>query len=246
MLLRDLGTRVLEDYVGGCERAAWYKLNNQPETNPRKDRLVRAENLSEPIRNMYVDNIRKAVHVDMAPLSWAIQIPGSPEAVVLDVDVIARDRDANGDPYGIIIHIGGGIAFRNEVFGTKYSAAHPKDQDIIQAEMAMAVCPMQLTRIELLYIDRGMMDDITHVVRRRIVTADTVHRFLETVGGKDLPSASYEKDWSSQEKVARLYADKKITKEKYETFKTSHVGGDWQCTYCTFRDKCYNDDRSFR
>ena len=239
-----MGTRVLDEYIGGCEREAWYKLNGTQETNPRKDRLVRSDILSPVIKSIYIANIKKTITIEQESMTFKVQFSESDPSLQVTIDAIAKDTD--GSIFGIMIHIGGGIAFRNEVFGTKYSSGNPKDQDIIQTEMALVLCPIQMDRIELLYIDRGMMDDITHAVKRRMMTTASVQRFLSSVGGKDIPSPSYEKDWTNMEKVARLYADKRISKDKYETFKTSHVGGDWQCLYCPFLGKCYDDDRSLR
>lgn len=245
LLLRHLGTSVLGDHMGGCQRAGWYRLHNVQETNPRKSRLVRAEVVNDAVKNLYLSNIARTVRDVQLGFTWPVAIPGGNWNAQFQIEALAPEGN---ELYGIIIRMGGGFAFRNEVFGTKYSKGRPKESDVLQAWVILATCPLPLTRVEILYVDRGMMDDVTYVIPRAEVpiTSQTVQEVLATIGGQDMPACSYEKDWTNAERVARLYADKKITKEKYENFKNSNIGGDWQCEYCEFRDKCYADDRTFR
>lgn len=137
--------------------------------------------------------------------------------------------------------------FRNEVFGTKYKGGTVKSQDWVRVSMMLSTCPYELAGIEIIYVDRGMMDHISYMVKQGAEPGAAAVQELQVILQQgELPPASYEKDWTNPERVAKLLADGRITKTSYEEYKKSGTGGDWQCRTCPYLKQCYNDSRVMR
>lgn len=240
--LRDLGLDALGDHIGACARASWYKANEVAETNPARDHLVKAEHVDLTIRNLYLENIAKVVQNLETPFAWTVPVLETNASFTFELHGLARDNEGT---FGILIRTGGGYAFHNEVFGAKNSGGSIKDGDLVAAWAAILFCPRAINRVEVVYVDRATMEDVTHVVRAPVPpTPEDFRNFMTAVTQRTvLPDPEYEKEWSDIERVARLYADRRISKDKYTTFKETGEGGDWQCNYCPWLTRCFDDDR---
>lgn len=195
--------------------------------------------MDQAIRQLYLESLRKVVRVVKEMAGW--QVPFGNEAFEGTVHSLVAEGEGH---YAVMIRSGGGFAFRNEVFGTKSGPGSIKDLDLVEAWAILTFYPTALDRVEVVYVDRGLMDDVTHVIKPPApIPREVLLEFMQAAAAQALAPCSYEKQWTSLERVARLYANKKITKEKYMTFKETGDGMDWQCAYCPFLQRCINDDR---
>lgn len=232
---KDLGAKLLDGWEGACARASWYKAHDVPETDPPAVRYTRCQLLDEKVKELLLPGAK--------PFGWEVAIPGSTKTFTLRLDHVSEEGIG---VVGCLLIPGGGIAFRNEVFGTSYKAGGIKTQDWVRVAMMLSSCPLELAAIEVIYVDRGMMDHVGYLVKKGEGPGKfSIESFLTLVSGT-LPSPSYEKEWSDTERVAKLYADKRITKGVYEEFKKTGNGGDWNCRYCVHFKKCCDDDQVAR
>jgi hypothetical protein len=243
--IKDIGIDYLGERLGGCQRALWYQINDVAPTDEEKDHLVVADYLNEPIKKVLLDKIAKVVRPFIVePYGWYIPTGNRNIWCYLDGIVINPTSDVCT---GILIFVGSGYGFRSEVFGTKQKAGAIKDNHLVQAWTTMLLFPdsgprrKTLDKIEVIYYDRGQLDAVSYVVDSCPIQRSDIIQSIATASGPNTPSPSFERVWSSREKVARLYASKKLSKEKYETWMESGIGGDWQCQYCPFLTQCTKD-----
>lgn len=233
--LRDIGFSYLGEYMGGCHRAAYYKVIEESETNPAARRLVISRHIDLKIRDLYIDMIQRASKVLHTRVEWTI---GEKQAC-FNLDCIYKDNKAM---VGVMIFTGSGYGFRSEVFGSKKTAGHPKTDHMAMVWSALATCPFPLQRIELLYIDRDRLDEAAYTVSTTPIDSKVVTDFINSLWNtRTLPPCSYQKIWMNREQVAKLYANKEISKAKYEAWMATQDRGDWHCEYCPFRKRCEED-----
>lgn len=236
--IQDIGIDYLGERLGGCSRALWYKVNGVTLTNDEKDHLVVADHVTKVIKDMVLDKIRKVVRpLIVEPYAW--NIPTGQNHIWCYLDGLIKEENTMT---GILIFSGSGYGFRTEVFGTKLKQGSIKDGHLVQAWATMALFPMlpmrTLDKVEVIYYDRGQLDAISYVVNSCPIEKRDFIQSVADATGPIIPVPSFERVWTSREKVAKLYASKKISKEKYETWMESGIGGSWQCQYCSHLDRC--------
>lgn len=241
--VRDIGVDYLGERIGGCSRTLWYHVNDIAPTNEEKDHLVVAEHISETIKKIVLDKIQRVIRpLTIEPYGWYVPIGNKNMWCYLDGIIQSKITDT-----GILIFTGSGYGFRSEVFGTKYKPGSPKDTHLVQAWATIALFPEsktnhKLDKIEIIYYDRGQLDAVSYIIDSCPIEKRDIIQSMVDASGPNIPAPSFERVWSSREKVAKLYASKKISKDKYETWMESGIGGDWQCSYCLMHDKCKQDD----
>lgn len=225
------------EHLGACLRASWYKSKGYKRTNPEKPHLALARDINE----LLVSRLVSAMDVggleqQDARKTWAI--PTIDNFMHASLDHIYMDIDGL---VGVFVHSGSGYGFQSEVFGSKTKAGQIKQDHLVECWGAMLFYPEKLSRIDVIYIDRGTLETICHSVTNCPVDKKVFIQNLIELSGNDLPAPSYKKQWSSKEEVAKLYAEKKISKARYETWIDTRIGGDWHCEYCPFLDQCISD-----
>ncbi len=249
--IRDVGVDYINGRLGGCSRSLWYRINDITETNKEKDHLVIADHITASIKKILLEKIQRVIRpLSIEPYGW--YVPTEKRNIWCYLDGMITAGIDVPTVQGVLIFTGSGYGFRAEVFGTKTknitTAGSIKEGHLLQAWITMLLFPEKLGKIdsiEVIYYDRGQLDAISYMVDSCPIDKKDVIQSIVTSSGPSIPTPSYEKQWKSRELVAKLYARKKITKEKYETWMESGVGGDWQCQYCQFLDQCKKDDGSY-
>lgn len=224
----------------------WYKINQQPPTNPERRHLTFARKVDDKIRDVIINQMlfRPELGVTMweseVPLEWTIPTMWNNALIFMNLDAIYKDGD---QMVGVLIFCGSGYGFQSEVFGTKNKEGQIKQDHLILAYASLLFCPKKLNRIDILYVDRGSLNEMKcfSVFTSPIEKKDLIQAIVDSTG-TTMPQCSYTKTWTSKEAVAKLYAEKKISKARYEAWIDTHIGGDWHCEYCPFLDRCTQDD----
>ena len=173
---------------------------------------------------------------------WAIEPEGGGKLDVKLDYMYKQDKHI----VGVIMFTGSGYGFRAEVFGTKFKDGAVKVDHLVQCWTILSTSPLPLAQLEVIYVDRDRGDDLSYVVTPAEVpiTRGDIDSFITTSVQPEIPSCSYKKQWTNAEEVAKIYAEKQISKARYQTWKDSGIGGDWHCEYCPFLKRCEEDDET--
>jgi len=234
---RDLGCDILGDHIGACARATHYKKIGADITNPPADRLIVARQIGTLIKDLYIERIKRAVDIAEAPYEWTWDSSIGPVKLKLDA-VYKEDNPGIHGTFliGVMIFTGSGYGFRSEVFGSTHKQGGVKDGHMVQCWATMLTSPLPLKRIDVIYVDRDRLDEAMYMVGRPDFDITEFETFTQKA--VSLPPCDYEKQWTSREHVAKLYAEKKISKKKYEAWMDTSIGGDWICDYCPYLQLC--------
>jgi hypothetical protein len=216
-------------------------VNGSTITNEEKDHLIVADYIDTAIKGIVFEKIQRVIRpLSIGPWSWSIPTGKWNITCRLDGIIVNENKHATG----ILIFTGSGYGYRSEVFGSKTKSGSIKDNHIIQAWATLSLFPDAgpdpkiLDKIEVIYYDRGQLDAVSYVVDSCPIEKRDFIQSIVDATGPGIPGPSFERVWTSREKVAKLYASKKISKEKYETWMESGIGGSWQCQYCPYLTKC--------
>lgn len=237
---KDVGVDYLGEHAGGCSRAGYYRAHDATETNPQADRLTVARHVHNKIVDLYVGRMMKVTAQFLGGIiDWRIE-PESGGSLDMKLDYMYKEEK---QIVGVIIFTGSGYGFRAEVFGTKFKEGSVKVDHLVQCWTILTTSPLPLARLEIVYVDRDRGDDINYVLlpSQVPITKEDIDTFITTSVQQELPPCSYKKQWTNAEEVAKIYAEKQISKARYQTWKDSGIGGDWHCEYCPFLKRCEED-----
>lgn len=180
-----------------------------------------------------------------------------------EIDVVIRDPQT-GELILVECKTYYGYEATKELCGNpkKGIVGQPKDQNLLQILIYLYLHQHIFARGKLIYIDKTCKDhaefDITlskegdntypiinGVVKRRFSVEQILERYQKLEDHVDtniLPDRDFELVYST-DKIEKLFAEKKISKTKYEKWQKKGTPiGDWNCNYCRYKIECYGLD----
>lgn len=241
--------------VGGCLRKVFWQHKGVKETNPMTARGARICAVGRMVEKFEVEQYKEMG-------IWRdnnVKFINSKYNVSGEADCIIWDAELKG-LRGVEIKSGYDYKFRTEVIGTPTKPGKPKPEHLLQTMLYVDYFKFPFT---LAYFDRGnaaraeydiiLNSDGTPSINGRklsngISIPGCVARFKELEGHiKDntLPRRDFQIRYS-KDRIEELSNTRRLRKKQSEEFdKNKDLDiGDWQCSYCDYKDYCWKDDKN--
>lgn len=248
---------------GGCHRAIFYRMKKVSKTNPITNYARWTHKLGKALETEHVDLLKrmglfKANNVKF----WLSELSMSGE-----IDIVIRHPEYDEKIILCECKSTYGYNAEKEIFGNKSIVGKPKLSHIMQLASYLYAFRDNPNIIggKLLYFLR----DNTKRKEYNVTLSEIDGQYIIFVNGKRLEEFTYndvidrfnilDKHFKNNSLPPRdysiLYTDEdmeiafkmgKITEKAYTEFLSNPVKsnrkGDWQCSYCEWKDKCYSDN----
>lgn len=249
------GDRVV---YGGCMRASYFRLSGQFEGTPYDARTELIFEQGKAVENIliklwtqmgiWVDNNVKFVDL-------ANNISGELDAILIE---------PSGQLYGVEVKSFYGYFAEKEIFGNKSQKGKPKMSQLLQTLIYLNHFEDRLPYFRMVYFARDSVKrrtfkielehegDISYPkvegeVLRQFSVNDILQRYRvlrEHLDNAQIPPNDFELMYSDA-KIEDFRKKDKVAKTKYDKWKKGKLAahekiGDWQCSYCRYKNVCWN------
>lgn len=246
--------------IGKCLRAAYFRLSGEFEATPPD---ARAEFIFA--QGHAVEDILVGLWKEMG-----IWVANSVKFVIPDINVSGELDGILMEPgsqqtYGVEVKSFYGYHAEKEIMGNKYQQGNPKWSHLLQTLVYLwHFHDKGLPYFRIVYFARDSVkrrtfkvelhkegDSFYPKVEGRVIKSFTVNDIIarykkldEHVKNGVIPSGDFELQYSD-EKIERLFAAGKVAKTKYEKWKKGKLKdyeyiGDWECSYCPYKNVCWD------
>ena len=239
-----------DEVVGSCMRKVYWEMKGVKRTNPMSARGARICAYGKAVERFEVEKYKElGIWRDnnVKFINPIYKISG-------EADCIVFDKDING-LRGVEVKSGYDYRFRSQVLGTTMRPGKPKYEHLIQTMLYVDYFKFPFN---IVYIDRGNAErgeyeitlntDGTPSIDKKkfsigISVPKVVARFKELdamLEDNTVPKRDFQLKYS-KERLDKLSKTKRMSKTNAEDFnKVGQVDmGDWQCSYCDFKDYCW-------
>lgn len=248
---------------GGCMRACYFRMSGEFEGTPYDARseyiFIQGKAVEEFLiklwkeMGIWVDNNIKFIDKEN-------NISGELDAILAE--------PPSGQLYGVEIKSFYGYNAEKEIFGNKSQKGFPKMNHLLQTLVYLNHFRDRLPFFRIVYFDRGgvkrrtfkvelhqegeiLYPMVDGEVQRQFSMQDVLARYKELQHHLEtgtVPPNDFELQYDNA-KIEDFYKKKKVAKTKYEKWKNGKLGfyehiGDWQCSYCRYKDTCWGDSNS--
>ena len=238
--------------VGKCLRASYWKQKSVAQTNPMNARSIRIATCGKLIEQFEIDNYKEMG-------IWRgnnCKFYDPDHNISGEMDAFIWDAKMN-TIIGVEIKTGYGYEFNKRVMGNTRWEGKPKADHLLQT-MIYKHFMKDIPLFKMVYIDRGNAARIEHNVELdkngcarvngkmfdKLITIPRIFmRFKELADHLEdntIPKRNYALQYTDT-KIGLMYDAKKLNKEQTRQYeKTKKVAlGDWQCSYCEYKDYCW-------
>lgn len=251
------GDKVVE---GGCLRASYFRLSGEFEGTPFDARTEFIFMQGKKVEDMLIDVWKEmGIWVDnnVKFVDKEHNISGEIDALLVE--------PPDGTIYGVEVKSFYGYFAEKEIFGNKSTLGKPKISQLLQTLIYLYHFRDRIPYFRMVYFGRDSVKrrtfkieleqegetfypKIDGVVWRSFSVNDIYARYeklQEHVDNKIIPPNDYELMYSDA-KIEDFYKKGKIAKTKYEKWKNGKLGpneviGDWQCSYCRYKNECWDN-----
>jgi hypothetical protein len=256
VLTDEHGDRVVE---GGCLRASYFRLSQEFQGTPNDARsewiFMMGKAVEEELVRYWKEmGVWKDNNVKF--LDEQNHISGELDAILVE--------PGTGQMYGVEVKTFYGYHAEKEIMGNFKNDGFPKMGQLLQTLVYLNYWEKRgLPYFRMVYFARDSVKrrtfkvelhhegDITYpkvdgVVIRSFTMNDVLARYKELkhyIETKTIPPADYELQYSD-EKIEDFFKKGKVSKTDYEAFKKGKLKpheniGDWNCSYCKFKNICW-------
>ena len=244
---------------GGCMRAAYFRCSTQEferiPNSARSEYIFKQGHAVEKIlvdlwkeMGIWVDNSVKFVDKERG-------ISGELDALLIEPD---------GTLYGAEVKSFYGYFAEKELFGNRSTKPFPKMGHLLQTLIYLDFFKDQLSYFRIVYFARDSVKRRTFKVElhqegeltypkvegeviRSFTVNDIYNRYADLQEHLDndiIPKNDFEL-YYSKEKIEDFYKKGKVAKTKYAKWEAGKLAsheriGDWQCSYCAFKNVCWS------
>jgi hypothetical protein len=240
-----------DEIVGSCLRKVFWEHKGVKRTNPMSARGARICAYGKAIERFEVEQYKQLG-------IWRdnnVKFINSNYNVSGEADCIVFNSQKNS-LHGVEIKTGYDYKFRTQVVGTPTKAGKPKFEHLIQTMLYVDYFKFPFN---IVYIDRGnaarMEYEITlnsdgtpNIDGKKLSNGLSIPRCVsrfkeldELLKDNTIPKRDFQLKYS-KEKLQVLSDSRRLGKKQTEEFdKSGDIDkGDWQCSYCDFKDHCWN------
>lgn len=241
------------EVAGACMRKVYWEMKGVKRTNPMSARGSRICAYGKAVERFEVEQFKELG-------IWRdnnVKFINTNYKVSGEADCIVFDKEING-LRGVEIKSGYDYRFRSQVIGTATRAGKPKNEHLMQTMLYVDYFKFPFN---ILYVDRGNAergeyevtlnsDGTPNLDGRKysigISVPKIVARFKELdemLEDNTVPKRDFQKKYS-KEKLSKMHGTRRMSKANTEEFeKSGDVDiGDWQCSYCDFKDHCWSGE----
>lgn len=250
------GDRVVH---GGCLRASYFRMSGEFQGIPYDAHTEFIFLQGKAVEEMLIDLWKEmGIWVDnnIKFLDEVNGISGELDAILVEPH--------SSQLYGVEVKSCYGYYSEKEIFGTKRQPGFPKINQLLQTLIYLNHFEDRLPYFRMVYFARDSVKRRTFKVElhhegdikypkvegeilRQFSMNDILDRYRllrEHLDRKEIPSNDFELQYSN-DKIEDFFKKGKVAKTKYERWKKGKLAqnehiGDWQCSYCRFRDVCWS------
>jgi len=239
--------------MGGCLRSSYWEANTINYTNPASARGKRIMAYGKLLEQFEVARYKELG-------IWRdnnVKFFNKNYGISGEADCLVHDRNTD-KTIGIEIKTGYDYKFRKEVIGNQYKKGKPKLTHLLQTMLYIDHFKIPF---KIVYIDRGNAaraeyditlnkDGTPNIDGRKLNNGLSIpgciarfKEFDEYLENGTLPPRDYQLQYS-QEHIEFLYDSNRLTKTQIKEFqKNKKVDmGDWECSYCNYKDYCWKEE----
>jgi len=250
---------------GGCLRASYFRLSGEFEGIPHDARSEFIFMQGNAVEDMLVEQWKQMgiwVANSVKFVDYENNISGELDAILAE--------PPDGQLYGVEVKSFYGYFAEKELFGNRSQKGFPKMSQLLQTLVYLNHFKEKLPFFRMVYFARdsvkrrtfkielehqadGTYPKVEGEVIRSFTIEDVLGRYRtlqQHIDANDVPPNDYELRYSDDK--IRDFAPKanggkgKIAKTKYEAWekgklKPHEVIGDWQCSYCRFKEVCWGE-----
>ena len=243
---------------GGCLRAAYFRLTEDYEGSPHTAHSEYIFIQGSSVEKFLV-NLWKEMGIWVAN---SVKFVDHENNISGELDAILMEP-SNGQSYGVEVKSFYGYNAEKEIMGNKYQKGFPKMSHLLQTLIYLNHFQDRLPYFRIVYFDRGGSKRRTFKIElhkegnivypkvegdiiRSFTVNDILSRYQELkeyLETGTVPPNDFELQYSDA-KIEDFYEKGKVGKTKYEAFKKGKLKqyeyiGDWQCSYCNYKETCW-------
>lgn len=243
-----------ETIIGSCLRSNYWHINAIKPTNPMTARSRRITSYAKLVEQFEIEQYKKIG-------IWRgnnVKFYNTKYKISGEADAIVYDKGINSN-IGVEIKTGYDYRFRKEVIGTQYRKGRPKLDHLLQTMLYIDWFDIPF---KMLYIDRGNAarkeyaitlnrDGTCNIDGRKLANGLSIPRCIarydelgEHLLNATLPKRDFQLKYS-QDRIEFLYDSNRLNKtasKEFERNKKLDIG-DWQCSYCNYKDYCWKEPK---
>lgn len=244
---------------GGCMRASYFRMSGEFEGIPFDARTEYIFMQGRDVESMLIKLWKEmGIWVDnnIKFLDEENGISGELDAILIE--------PPDGQLYGVEVKSFYGYYAEKELLGTKRQQGFPKMGQLLQTLIYLNHFEDRLPYFRMVYFARDSVKRRTFKVElhheggikypkvegeilRQFSVNDILDRYRslrQHLDNKTIPPCDFELQFPDA-KIEDFFAKGKVAKTKYDKWKKGKLGiheriGDWQCSYCRFRDVCWS------
>ena len=246
-------------HEGKCHRAIYYRLNKYPVTEDIDSRMYWIW-----ATGFWWEHMCQEVSKELGILAGkSLRIYDTRFSPPISGEIDAVNTIPNTDPLKFFVidyKTTGGSYYGNvKLMGNRNNKPFPKPENLMQLmvylgydkklEFGMLVYlirdRMERTQfeIELVEHNNDLVAKVNGIIYPKY-SLNEIYRRYKKIGHefetKQLPNRDYDIVYSN-DKVEKLREEDLIAKTKYEKHLKGSLAGDWQCSYCPYKDQCIKD-----
>jgi len=243
------------EIIGGCNRHNFYRRRGDTKTDKGELNNILVMDAGKAIEEIIVDYFKRMG-------IWRgnnVKFYDRFYNVAGEVDVFI---ELNNELVMVELKTGYGEYFDKEVLGISYSkkitAGYPKIEHLIQVAPYLEKYRAIIKKLHLIYFNRGsflysnefiitLQNDVIYVDNKPSIVSlrlirERILELEDTIEEGKLPHRDYELKYD-KEKAEKFVATKRRTEYWYNNKwkKSKGICGDWNCFYCDYKSKCWNE-----
>jgi len=245
---------------GGCMRASYFRLSGEFEGTPHDARsqyiFAQGNDIESTLIKLWKE---MGIWVDNS-----VKFFDAENNISGELDVILAEPP-NGQLYGVEVKSFYGYMAEKEILGNKSQKGFPKMNHLLQtlvylnhfkdrlpffriAYFARDSVKRRTFKIELEQEGETLYPKVEGEVIKSFSLQDILARYKELshhLETKTVPGNDFELQYDDA-KIEDFFKQGKVAKTKYQKWKTGKLGiheriGDWQCSYCRYKDTCWGN-----
>lgn len=247
---------------GSCLRELYYKYTEKP-TNVNSSKLKLLQAMGKSAEEVVLTALTRGHDASIVSHNekTTFQPSGYPFIISLEFDLIVNILFKKN--IGLEIKTGGGYMFTKDVIKGSirdHIPAKPRTSHLLQVAIYLDKERQEpkydIKEWSLLYIERGSCDEM----KEYVVTLDDklniyvdgeetgydlhsvydrYYQLTNALVTEQIPNRDFQIIYDD-ETVEKLFKYDMISKTKYTDWTKGRPVGDWQCQYCSFKDKCWD------
>jgi hypothetical protein len=242
-----------EEIVGSCLRKVYWDHRGTKKSNPMSARGSRICAYGKAVERFEVEQY-KQIGI------WRdnnVKFINAKYNVSGEADCIVFDKDKNG-MRGVEVKSGYDYKFRSQVIGTPTRPGSPKYDHLLQTMLYVDYFKFPFN---IVYVDRGNAarneyeitlnpDGTPNINGNKLSNGLSIPRCIarykeleKLLEDSTIPKRDFQLKYS-KEKLDKLSNSSRLRKKQAEEFdKSGDIDlGDWQCSYCDYRDYCWTGE----